>query len=314
MEEELRREIEEICRILDEHGQNFLDIESKMFQEQQILRAALNLTDDKIPFEPYYNRFTESDSRYNKIFNSRGEQMHFCFIRDKIFADRPYDGAGRFLIWDRYNFHLKTHAYTMEDIFQPVGSPKRKFAMLIEPRSSKPEFYDELLRRKDWIEREFDLVLTFDSQILSNFSNARFVPFLARFTLTPDADSYKLKTESTLMQEDFSKLRDYRFAIVIEDELSPCYFSEKLTNCFATQTIPIYLGATEIGRFFNTDGIIQIQAADLDRIEKILSQCTIEEYNRRLPAILDNFQRAEKFQSPMDSIFQTYLRKFFEEA
>lgn len=102
----------------------------------------------------------------------------------------------------------------------------------------------------------------------------------------------------------------YRYSIVVENAIAPFYFTEKIMNCFAAQTIPIYLGATEIGRFFNADGIIQIGLDDCDHIENILKRCTVEEYERRLPAVLDNFKRAVATmnQTRFDDIYVNYIR------
>ncbi len=103
---------------------------------------------------------------------------------------------------------------------------------------------------------------------------------------------------------------EYRFTIAIENLVSPFYFTEKILNCFAAQTIPIYIGATEIGRFFNLDGIIPIRVEDLDRLEEILAQCTPEEYERRLPAVLDNYRRVQIFmnQTRFDDIYINFLK------
>ena len=81
-------------------------------------------------------------------------------------------------------------------------------------------------------------------------------------------------------------------------------------NCFAAQTIPIYIGATEIGQFFNPNGIIQIGVEDFDRLEEILAKCTTEEYERRLPAVIDNFNLVQHFinQTRWDDIYLNYIR------
>ena len=86
----------------------------------------------------------------------------------------------------------------------------------------------------------------------------------------------------------------YRFSIVIENYLSAYYFTEKIMNCFVSQTIPVYLGASRIQEFFNPDGIITLSLDELDNLEKVLSVCTPEEYERRLPAVLDNYERAKE--------------------
>ena len=103
----------------------------------------------------------------------------------------------------------------------------------------------------------------------------------------------------------------YRYSIVVENYISPFYFTEKICNCFAAQTIPIYLGATEIHQFFNPDGIITFKLEDIDNIDKILKQCTPEEYERRLPAIIDNYHRVMHFKFEIDYIWEHYLREYF---
>jgi hypothetical protein len=74
-------------------------------------------------------------------------------------------------------------------------------------------------------------------------------------------------------------------------------------------TVPIYLGASKIDHFFNPDGIIFLKTTDLDSIDKILKKCTEREYERRLPAVLDNFQRVQPYLNANDWLFKTYLRE-----
>ncbi len=105
------------------------------------------------------------------------------------------------------------------------------------------------------------------------------------------ADTYGAFDGGQRFEKYEEPLEKYRYQIVIENDISAYNFSEKITSCFAAQTIPIYLGATKINQFFNMDGIISIKMEDLDHIEDILKQCTEKEYERRLPAILDNYNR-----------------------
>ena len=102
----------------------------------------------------------------------------------------------------------------------------------------------------------------------------------------------------------------YRYSVVVENNIEPYYFTEKIMNCFAAQTIPIYLGATEIRQFFNEDGIIQIGLEDCDHIENILKRCTVEEYERRLPAVLENFRLAMNAmsQTRFDDMYVRYIK------
>lgn len=101
-------------------------------------------------------------------------------------------------------------------------------------------------------------------------------------------------------------LVDYRFTFAIENDISPYFFTERITSAFVTQTIPIYIGATDIGKFFNTDGIIQISTKD--NIDDVIKMCTKEYYEERLPAILDNYNRVKEYNNPFDYIYEKYIR------
>ncbi len=92
-------------------------------------------------------------------------------------------------------------------------------------------------------------------------------------------------------------LTDYRYSIAIENSVSDFYFTEKITNCFAAMTVPIYIGARRIGDFFNTDGIIQVPSCDEAALEQAIAQCGPEDYAARLEAIQDNYRRVQGYLS-----------------
>lgn len=105
-------------------------------------------------------------------------------------------------------------------------------------------------------------------------------------------------------------LESYRYSIVIENGSSPYYFTEKILDCFASMTIPIYLGATRIDDFFNTDGIITISKDNLENLDKVLESCCKEDYESRLEAIKDNYQRVQKYLSFEDYLLDNYEKMF----
>ena len=102
-------------------------------------------------------------------------------------------------------------------------------------------------------------------------------------------------------------MTEYRFSFAIENSQTDYYFTEKITNCFAAQTIPIYLGAGRINEFFNTDGIILITEKELENIEDVLKQCTEREYERRLPAVIDNYHRVWQYKNAYDWLYEHYF-------
>ena len=102
-------------------------------------------------------------------------------------------------------------------------------------------------------------------------------------------------------------LDDYRFSVVVENNIDELYFTEKLLDCFASMTIPIYLGGTNLERLFNTDGIIQINGvSDVENILEILNKCTYSWYIYSLDAIQDNFQRVQQYLVTEDFIYENY--------
>ena len=91
--------------------------------------------------------------------------------------------------------------------------------------------------------------------------------------------------------------KDYRFSIVIENDKYETYYTEKLTDCFVTGTIPIYWGAPDIGEIFNSDGIITLTS------EFDINTLTSELYESKLEAVKDNFNRVKNLKSADDQLF-----------
>lgn len=105
----------------------------------------------------------------------------------------------------------------------------------------------------------------------------------------------------------FETLEKYRYSIAIENYISDYYFTEKLLNCFAAMTVPIYVGATKIENFFNTDGIIRIEPfTPLDEIDKIIRKCCRVDYEERTEAIIDNYNRVKEYIGIEDYIYKKY--------
>jgi len=103
-------------------------------------------------------------------------------------------------------------------------------------------------------------------------------------------------------------LRDYRFQIVVENDISAYYFTEKILDCFVSMTVPIYLGATRISDFFNSEGIIFISEKDSDNINKIVGRCDEKLYEDMLPAIIDNYNKALRYLNVYDRLYEDYFK------
>lgn len=94
-------------------------------------------------------------------------------------------------------------------------------------------------------------------------------------------------------------LCDYMFSVVIENGFYESYYTEKILDCFATGTIPVYLGSPDIGEYFNLDGIINL-SEEFDVSEEI--------YYSKLKSIEDNLERAKQCEILEDFIYLNYLK------
>ncbi len=104
-------------------------------------------------------------------------------------------------------------------------------------------------------------------------------------------------------------LEQYRYSIVLENSVTPYYFTEKILDCFASMTVPIYLGATKIDKYFNRDGIIRLdrdELNDLSNLDKIIDRCCKEDYEDRKEAIIDNYNRVQGYLSFEDYVFEKF--------
>jgi len=93
------------------------------------------------------------------------------------------------------------------------------------------------------------------------------------------------------------------FSIVIENDQYDDYFTEKITDCFATGTIPVYYGTKNIGNYFNTDGIIEIPN-DENLVDFIITNRLNKDlYYSKMDAIEDNLERVKNMQLADDMLF-----------
>ena len=92
-------------------------------------------------------------------------------------------------------------------------------------------------------------------------------------------------------------LYPYMFSIVIENGNYPLYFTEKITDCFASKTIPIYWGTDAIKKYFDPRGILKYNETKPEML-------TPEKYQEMLPYVLENYQKIKSIESADDMIFR----------
>jgi len=86
---------------------------------------------------------------------------------------------------------------------------------------------------------------------------------------------------------------DAQYGVVIENTSRRGYFTEKIMEMFLFKTIPVYWGCSNIGEFFNIDGIITFENVD-DAIHKI-NKLDENYYNNKKLAIEENYSIALQY-------------------
>jgi len=101
-------------------------------------------------------------------------------------------------------------------------------------------------------------------------------------------------------------LKDYRYSVVIENAKYDYYFTEKLVDCFATGTIPIYWGCPSIGDLFDVSGMIIVDS--LDDIKDAVASVSIGQYEGMLEYIESNFNKCKEYLIAEDYIYENFIR------
>jgi len=97
-------------------------------------------------------------------------------------------------------------------------------------------------------------------------------------------------------------LNRYMFSLAVENAQYKTYVTEKLMDCFATGTLPIYMGSPDIFDHFNPDGIIKMENGfKVDDITKDL-------YHSKMDAIKDNYERCMQSRSADDLLYDEIVK------
>lgn len=106
-------------------------------------------------------------------------------------------------------------------------------------------------------------------------------------------------------------LQDYMFSIIVENYVDEMYFTEKILNCFATGTIPVYLGARQINKIFDRNGILFFESPE--EFVSSLDMINFDSYYMRMNAIAKNFDLCQQFACIEDFMWNSNLKKLYEE-
>ena len=116
-------------------------------------------------------------------------------------------------------------------------------------------------------------------------------------------------THELPLKEKSRGLADYMFSFACENANYPTYFTEKLTDCFACGTIPVYYGTAGVAQYFDPDGIIFLdQSSPWDNIP--WDKLTPEYYESKKDVIQQNYEIAVSMRVAEDYMYGNYLYVF----
>ena len=206
-----------------------------------------------------------------------------------------------------------------------------KYLWLLESKYITPKLVESIISNRELVEDTYETIFTHDQRLLSLGDKYKWVP--AQGTWIKDIKIYdkskmismiasnknmceghrkrlewidRLKDQVDFFGRGFPTeiktkeegLCDYMFSIAIENGNYETYFTEKLLDWFATGTVPVYLGAPDIGDYFNKDGIIDL-SEEFDVSDDI--------YYSKMDAIQDNLERTKKMEILEDFIWENYF-------
>lgn len=245
------------------------------------------------------------------------------------------------LKWKRSNHNLTEQTFFADHaILAPnVQTYKgKKVAVLTESETLVPEVYNSISL---WID-SFDLILTHSNRVLNAFgSKARFKPagsvtigsewspgvvglhpksrLCSMLTSTKKMTHmhlFRLKcaqvmkaskkvdvTISDIYGNYFSHLKDYLFNISFENYIDDYYFTDRIFNCFACGTVPVYCGASKVGDYFNSKGILSFRS--VEELNDLIKELSPSLYLSLRDAIIENYHLAMGFYSAEDYLMRT---------
>jgi hypothetical protein len=92
------------------------------------------------------------------------------------------------------------------------------------------------------------------------------------------------------IEDKFNALAPYQYSIAIENNTVKDYFTEKIFECFLTNTVPVYYGCPNIGDYFDSRSFATIDIdnfeTSVDKIEELLE--SKNDYSARIPFVAES--------------------------
>jgi hypothetical protein len=204
---------------------------------------------------------------------------------------------------------------------------------LLESEAIVPTYGEDILN-------SFDLILTWRNDIINNFPQSKKfiygtkwveeqldtsikqdkISYLTSSKVMTSGHAFRHMTFQLLSSIKYSKnnmqidcfwtpprinskneiFDTYKFSIIMENDVKKDYFTEKLIDCLATKTIPVYWGCPNISEYFDMRSIFTFN--NFSDLLSIIDQFETSTYDSLKDSIEYNFNMAKHYYGLWDRI------------
>jgi hypothetical protein len=242
----------------------------------------------------------------------------------------------KYIIWEYNTKNNPITFYIDGDIFSGISDKndgKLKFLWGLESPQYNSDFFNLVINNLDEVLETYEMIFTYNDELVKLHPKFKWGPGNGFWIETPKIYektklvsmicSGKRQTELQNFRVNYSEINkdkldlygninnhitlkeegliDYMFSVCVENDMCDTYFTEKILDCFATGTIPIYKGTKNIVNHFNQNGIIFLDDISLDDL-------TPELYYSKMNYIKENFEKVLSFNVNEDWLYDKYLK------
>lgn len=241
----------------------------------------------------------------------------------------------KYIEWIKDNHTANISMHIDYALMQQSDKTKRNFAWISEISIINRSLINWIPSHIEFLENNFELIFTHDTRLLplskkiklvlcssapwivvhQIYPKSKLVSMIASTKVMCHAHVYRQKIANkftnkidlygsgrpTFIEKKEQGLNDYYFSIAMENDDYPNCITEKIIDCFATGTIPIYWGTSAISQFFNDKGIIFL--TDDFKVEDLSPDL----YYSKMEYIKENFETAHNWPIGEDYIYKQYL-------
>lgn len=149
-----------------------------------------------------------------------------------------------------------------------------------------------------WLDKSFDELHQLDVPVKTGHTSLiastkahigghkKRVAFVERVVDEIDAVDVFGRGRARELTDKWDGLAPYRYSIAIENTSKPDYWTEKISDCFLSYTVPIYYGATNIGDYFPENSFIWLPMDDPDAALNVIRHIQQhDDWDRRVEAV-----------------------------